>query len=150
MFSDQIFDSSVERAIPSLAAAPDGPKTRPWLSRKASSITSVSLAASINEKCGLHPNLVSRGCCDSQLFSVDKSWLSQQPRDTRLGCRPHFSLMLGAKETEVIEAAFRESQRRGFGPSSGAAKLGIARSTLESKIRSLNINKKRFTVELGT
>jgi len=36
MFNDRIFDSSVERAIPSLAAAPDGPKTRPWLSRKAS------------------------------------------------------------------------------------------------------------------
>src|SRR5258708_38779758 len=72
MLSDRIFDSSVERAIPSLAAAPDCPKTRPWLSRKASSITSVSLAASINEKCGLHPNLVSRGCCESQLLSTEK------------------------------------------------------------------------------
>src|SRR5260370_328229 len=150
MFSDRIFDSSVERAIPSFAAPLDGPKPRLWLSRKAASITSVSLAPSINEKCGLHPNLVSRGCCDSQLLSTEKSWLSQQPRDTRLGCRPHFSLMLAAKETEVIEEALRESQGRVFGPSGAAAKLGIARSTLESKIRSLNINKKRFTVELGT
>ena len=88
--------------------------------------------------------------CETENFSVDKSWLSQQPRDTRLGCRLHFSLMLAAKETEVIEEALRESQGRVFGPSGAAAKLGIARSTLESKIRSLNINKKRFTVELGT
>jgi DNA-binding NtrC family response regulator len=45
---------------------------------------------------------------------------------------------------EIIEAALRESQGRIFGPSGAAAKLGIARSTLESKIQSLNINKKRF------
>jgi formate hydrogenlyase transcriptional activator len=87
--------------------------------------------------------------CETENFSVDKSWLSQQPRDTRLGCKLHFSQMLAATETEVIEEALRESQGRVFGPSGAAAKLGLARSTLESKIRSLNINKKRFTVELG-
>jgi formate hydrogenlyase transcriptional activator len=58
--------------------------------------------------------------------------------------------MLAATEKEVIEEALRESQGRVFGPSGAAAKLGLARSTLESKIRSLNINKKRFAVELGT
>jgi formate hydrogenlyase transcriptional activator len=88
--------------------------------------------------------------CETENFSVDKSWLSQQPRDRRLGCKPHLSEMLAATEKEVIEEALRESQGRVFGPSGAAAKLGIARSTLESKIRSLNINKKRFTVELGT
>ena len=88
--------------------------------------------------------------CETENFSVDKSWLSQQPRDTRLGCKLHFSQMLAATEKEVIEEALRESQGRVFGPSGAAAKLGLARSTLESKIRSLNINKKRFTVELGT
>ena len=31
-----------------------------------------------------------------------------------------------------------------FGPSDAAGKLGIARSTLESKIQSLDIDKKRF------
>jgi formate hydrogenlyase transcriptional activator len=88
--------------------------------------------------------------CETENLSVDKSWLSQQPRDTRLGCKLHFSQMLVATEREVIEEALRESQGRVFGPSGAAAKLGLARSTLESKIRSLNINKKRFTVELGT
>ena len=88
--------------------------------------------------------------CETENLSVDKSWLSKQPRDTRLGCKLHFSQMLAAAEKEVIEEALRESQGRVFGPSGAAAKLGLARSTLESKIRSLNINKKRFTVELGT
>jgi transcriptional regulator with GAF, ATPase, and Fis domain len=88
--------------------------------------------------------------CETEKFSVDESWLSQQPHDRRLGCGLYLSQMLAAKETEVIEEALRESQGRVFGPSGAAAKLGLARSTLESKIRSLNINKKRFTVELGT
>ena len=88
--------------------------------------------------------------CETENFSVDKSWLSQQPRDTKPGSKLHFSQLLAATEKEVIEEALRESQGRVFGPSGAAAKLGLARSTLESKIRSLNINKKRFTVELGS
>ena len=44
----------------------------------------------------------------------------------------------------MIEAALRESRGRVYGPSGAAAKLGIPRSTLESKIRSLKINKNRF------
>jgi DNA-binding NtrC family response regulator len=51
---------------------------------------------------------------------------------------------VAAQEKEIIEAALRESQGRVFGPSGAAAKLGIARSTLESKIRLLKINKNRF------
>jgi len=88
--------------------------------------------------------------CETENLSVDNSWLSQQPRDTRLGCKLHFSQMLAATEVEVIEGALRESQGRVFGPSGAAVKLGIARSTLESKIRLLNINKKRFKAELGS
>jgi formate hydrogenlyase transcriptional activator len=88
--------------------------------------------------------------CETENFSVDESWLSQQPHDRRLGFGLYLSEMLAAKETEVIEEALRESQGRVFGPSGAAAKLGIARSTLESKIRSLNINKKRFKAELGS
>ena len=88
--------------------------------------------------------------CETEKLSVDESWLSQQPRDRKLGCGLYLSEMLAAKETEVIEEALRESQGRVFGPSGAAAKLGIARSTLESKIQSLNINKKRFKAELGS
>ena len=38
IFSDRIFDSRVARAIPSFAAAPDGPNTRPMHSRRAASM----------------------------------------------------------------------------------------------------------------
>src|SRR5258708_39418898 len=38
ILSDRIFDSSVACAIPSFAAAPDGPNTRPRHSRRAASM----------------------------------------------------------------------------------------------------------------
>jgi len=44
----------------------------------------------------------------------------------------------------MIEVALRESEGRVFGPSGAAAKLGMPRSTLESRIRSLKINKNLF------
>ena len=49
-----------------------------------------------------------------------------------------------AQAKRAIETALRESRGRVFGPSDAAAKLGIPRSTLESKIRSLKIDKNRF------
>ncbi len=49
-----------------------------------------------------------------------------------------------AQEKEIIEAALRECGGRVAGPLGAAAKLGIPGSTLESKIRSLKINKHRF------
>lgn len=44
----------------------------------------------------------------------------------------------------MIEAALKESRGRIFELKGAAAKLGIPRSTLESKIRSLKIDKNRF------
>jgi DNA-binding NtrC family response regulator len=44
----------------------------------------------------------------------------------------------------MFEAALRESGGRVSGPSGAAAKLGMPGSTLESKIKSLKINKNRF------
>jgi formate hydrogenlyase transcriptional activator len=84
--------------------------------------------------------------CDTENFSVDESWLSRQP----LASEPNTYLELArkpaAKEKEIIEAALRESGGRVYGPSGAASRLGIPRSTLESKIRSLKINKSRFRV----
>jgi len=80
---------------------------------------------------------------ETENFSIDESWLSQQSRE-RSGGKLHLSQKLAAKEKEVIEEALRESEGRVFGPTGAAAKLGIARSTLESKIQLLNINKNRF------
>jgi PAS domain S-box-containing protein len=82
--------------------------------------------------------------CETANFSVDESWLSQQPHDPRPEGKLYLSRKLAAEEKELIEAALQECRGRVFGPSGAAAKLGIARSTLESKIRSLKINKNRF------
>jgi formate hydrogenlyase transcriptional activator len=49
-----------------------------------------------------------------------------------------------ADEREVIGAALAKARGRVSGPSGAAARLGIPPSTLESKIRSMNINKYSF------
>ncbi len=82
--------------------------------------------------------------CETENFSVDESWLSQQPLEKRAGSQLYLSESVAAQEKEIIEAALRECQGRIFGPKGAAAKLGIPRSTLESKIRSLKIDKNRF------
>jgi PAS domain S-box-containing protein len=82
--------------------------------------------------------------CETENFSVDESWLSQQPSNGKTESQLCLSDKVAAQEKDTIEAALRESQGRVFGPSGAAAKLGIARSTLESKIRSLKIDKNRF------
>ncbi len=88
--------------------------------------------------------------CETAIFTVDESWLYQRPLDTRSGDKPFLLEKVAATEKEIIEEALRESQGRIFGPSGAAARLGVARSTLESKIRSLNINKNRFKAPSGT
>ena len=91
-------------------------------------------------------NIIERSVivCETEIFTVDESWLSKQSHGEKSGGRLYLPQRLAAKEKEVIEEALRESQGQVFGPSGAAAKLGIARSTLESKIQSLNINKNRF------
>jgi PAS domain S-box-containing protein len=82
--------------------------------------------------------------CESENFSVDESWLSPQPLATAPKSQPELPRKLAAQEKEMIEAALRESGGQVSGPSGAAAKLGLPGSTLESKIRSLKINKMRF------
>jgi len=78
---------------------------------------------------------------DTDEFTVDESWLSTRPAvESRLG----ISGALALHEKALIEDALRATGGRVFGPSGAAARLGIPRSTLESKIRTLKINKSRF------
>ena len=51
------------------------------------------------------------------------------------------------QEKEIIEAALAESRGKVAGPEGAAAKLGIPRSTLDSKIKQLNIKKHKFIAE---
>jgi PAS domain S-box-containing protein len=77
--------------------------------------------------------------CESEDFSIDQSWLSFE---SLLNTPLPDALM--AQEKEIIEAALAETLGRVSGPSGAAAKLGIPGSTLDSKIKSLKIDKRHF------
>ena len=91
-------------------------------------------------------NVVERSVivCETENFSVDESWLSRRPLASEPASHLKLTHKLAAHEKEMIEATLRKSEGRVSGPSGAAAKLGISRSTLESKIRSLKINKYHF------
>jgi len=82
--------------------------------------------------------------CETENFSVDESWLSRQPLAGEPKSPPELSRKLAAQQKEMIETALRESGGRVSGPLGAAARLGIPGSTLDSKIRSLKIDKNRF------
>jgi transcriptional regulator with GAF, ATPase, and Fis domain len=78
---------------------------------------------------------------DTDELIVDQSWLSAAPQvESQLGLPG----TLAVHEKTIIKDALRACGGRVFGPSGAAARLGIPRSTLESKIRALKINKRRF------
>jgi formate hydrogenlyase transcriptional activator len=81
---------------------------------------------------------------ETENFSVDESWLSRKPLTDDPKSQLELSQKLAAQEKKMIEVALRESGGRVSGPSGAAAKLGLHRSTLESKILSMKINKYRF------
>ena len=79
--------------------------------------------------------------CDTDEFTVDESWLSARPS---IEGRLALSGTVAAHEKTLIEDALRACGGRVYGPSGAAARLGIPRSTLESRIRALKITKNRF------
>jgi formate hydrogenlyase transcriptional activator len=80
-------------------------------------------------------------------LSIKKSWLW---RDSAPGgpAAHSFSRRSATGDREIIGAALAETKGRVSGPSGAAAKLGIPPSTLESRIRSMNINKYSFKTAL--
>ena len=85
-------------------------------------------------------NVVERAVilCETDTFVVDESWLKRESAASSLD---EGLSALADREVEMIEAALAESHGRISGPSGAAAKLGIPRQTLESKIRRLGIDK---------
>jgi DNA-binding NtrC family response regulator/PAS domain-containing protein len=81
--------------------------------------------------------------CDSENLSVDETWLGRRALAADSPAQP-LSAKLAAQEKEMIEAALAESNGKVSGPSGAAVRLGIPQSTLDSKIKSLKINKQRF------
>ena len=90
-------------------------------------------------------NVVERSIivCETETFSVDQSWFSKESPQASSRTQV-FGKQSAAQEKETIEAALTNTGGRVSGPQGAAAALGIPASTLESKIRSLGINKFRF------
>jgi len=85
--------------------------------------------------------------CETEIFSIDENWLTQPPPPPPESKQQvELPRRLLVQEKDMIEAALTESRGRVFGSTGAAAKLGIPRSTLESKIRSLKIDKNRFKI----
>jgi PAS domain S-box-containing protein len=79
-------------------------------------------------------------------FWIEKSWLASQQaaRQELPGPLPD---TLQNQERKIIETALAASKGKVAGPEGAAAKLGIPRSTLDSKIKQLGIKKIRFISE---
>jgi len=92
-------------------------------------------------------NVVERSLilCETDIFSVDESWLTfESGQVARAQPLPE---RLASDEKVLIEAVLAETRGRVSGPSGAALRLGMPASTLESKIRVLKINKNRFKTE---
>jgi transcriptional regulator with GAF, ATPase, and Fis domain len=78
-----------------------------------------------------------------EVFSVDECWLSKQASQVKPSAvfkangNPHSARLM-------IEAALAECRGRVSGPSGGAIKFGLSPSTLEDRIKSLRIDKRKF------
>jgi PAS domain S-box-containing protein len=79
--------------------------------------------------------------CDTENLTVDGSWLSDSSDEPSYGPLAKLS---ADQERRAIEAALTDTRGRVSGPSGAATKLGIPRSTLESKMKALGIKKYRF------
>ena len=80
---------------------------------------------------------------DGETFCVDETWLAPGMAKSAAPTVP-LVVSLSEQEREMIENALREAHGLVSGPAGAAAKLGIPRQTLESKIRKLRIDRYRF------
>ena len=91
-------------------------------------------------------NIVERSVilCGGDTFWIEEAWLAcaQPPRKEQAGPLPD---TLQNHEKGIIEAALAESKGKIAGPEGAAARLGIPRSTLDSKIKQLKIKKHKFS-----
>ena len=80
---------------------------------------------------------------DGETFSVDEAWLTRVAPKSPATSVPLVANLV-EREREMLETALREAKGVVGGPTGAAAKLGIPRQTLESKIKKLGINRHRF------
>ena len=95
-------------------------------------------------------NLVERAVIlsETDALYVDEQWLCGRQSTPRVTAtplpRPQHPSTLATQWKADIVAALTESKGRVSGPFGAASRLGIPSSTLESKIKVLNIEKRRF------
>jgi len=80
---------------------------------------------------------------DGETFVVDETWFLPVSPKSAVPAIPMFANLL-EQERDMIENALREARGLVSGPTGAAAKLGIPRQTLESKIKKLRIDRHRF------
>jgi len=81
--------------------------------------------------------------CEGETFAVDESWLKGKPSHAPISTGRQVTT-LAEGERALISAALAQSRGRISGRSGAAAKLGIPRQTLESKIKALHIDTLAF------
>ncbi len=86
---------------------------------------------------------------EGDTLTVDPTWLQHDSSPSSVPM-DSLSVALAATEKELIEAALAETRGRVSGPLGAAAKLGIPRQTLDSKIANLQISKNQFRVLAAT
>jgi transcriptional regulator with GAF, ATPase, and Fis domain len=91
-------------------------------------------------------NIVERSVilCSGDTFSIDETWLAG-PVIVRPDASNPLPDALQNQEKQMIENALAKSRGKVAGPRGAATNLGIPPSTLESKIKQLKIEKRRFT-----
>jgi DNA-binding NtrC family response regulator len=118
-----------------------GAQTRPAVSRTTmDQLQSYGWPGNVREL----QNVVERALISSETgdFAVNQSWIPQEAFETPES--PPFTNALTTHQKQMIETALAQTRGQVAGPGGAAAKLGMKSSTLESKIRTLNIDKRRF------
>jgi formate hydrogenlyase transcriptional activator len=80
---------------------------------------------------------------EGETFFVDEAWLTRATPKLA-AASVLLTTDLAEREKVMIENALSEAEGLVSGPTGAAAKLGVPRQTLESKIRKLGINRHRF------
>jgi len=81
--------------------------------------------------------------CEGETLTVDETWFKKAGFRMN-GTRLPLAANLAEREKEMVEAALRDAEGVVGGHAGAAARLGLPRQTLESKIRKLGINRYRF------
>ena len=94
-------------------------------------------------------NIIERSVilCSGETLWIDDAWLTTEEQSPRPELSAPLIETLQNQEKEIIEAALAACGGRVAGPNGAAAKLGIPRSTLDSKIRQLKIRKHKYIPE---